>query len=247
MADQLMKKKGVVYGVGVGPGDPELITVKALRRIRESDVIAFPGGNADTSVSFGIARAAYPGITDKQLLAVALPMHRNREKAKAVYRRTAEEMERLLDEGKNIAYLTLGDPTIYCSFSDLAAQLEEDGYETELVNGVPSFCAAAARLHISLAGQEDTLTLVPAASYALTGEEEEGGTQAGRTRVFMKPGKDLKRLRDGIEAEAKAAGGNAGIFAAENVGMEGERLYSGPDEIPDEAGYLTMLIVKEHR
>ncbi|MBQ2640528.1 MAG: precorrin-2 C(20)-methyltransferase, partial [Lachnospiraceae bacterium] len=111
--------RGKAYGVGVGPGDPELMTLKAVRLIRESDVIAFPGKSAEESVAYRIARGAVPEIAEKTLVPVYMPMIRDREKIADLHRAGAGLLEEYLDRGQNVVYLTLGDSTVYCTFSYL--------------------------------------------------------------------------------------------------------------------------------
>ena len=154
--------RGTAYGVGVGPGDPELITLKAVRLIRENEVIAVPGKEAENSVAYIIAAAAVPEIAEKTLVPIYMPMVRDRAKIEEEHRKGAKLLEKYLDQGKNVVYLTLGDSTIYCTFSYLQHILEEDGYRVELVSGIPSFCAAAARLNISLTEWNEPLHVIPA-------------------------------------------------------------------------------------
>ena len=119
--------KGTAYGVGVGPGDPELMTLKACRLIRENDIIAVPGKAAKDSVAYRIAAAAVPEIADKDLIPIVMPMLRDRNVIEESHRKAADTIERILDEGKNVVYLTLGDSTIYCTFSYIQHILENEG------------------------------------------------------------------------------------------------------------------------
>ena len=155
--------KGIAYGVGVGPGDPELITVKALRLIREAEVIAVPGRKAEESVAYRIADAAAGGLEDKELVAVYMPMVNDREVIEEEHQKAASRLEEYLDMGKNSVFLTEGDPSVYSTFGYLRKILEEDGYTVETVPGVTSFCAAAARLGIPLAEWDEPLHILPAA------------------------------------------------------------------------------------
>ena len=143
--------KGIAYGVGVGPGDPELMTLKSCRLIKENEVIALPGKIPQETVAYRIACAAVPELADKELVPIFMPMVRDRKNLEESHRKAADIIEGYLDEGRNVVYLTLGDPTVYCTFSYIQHLLEADGYETVLVSGIPSFCAAAAALGISLA------------------------------------------------------------------------------------------------
>ena len=111
--------RGIAYGVGVGPGDPELMTLKAVRLIRENEVIAVPGKDAKESAAYKIASGAVPEISEKTLVPIYMPMIRDRAKITEEHRKGAKLLEEYLDQGKNVVYLTLGDSTIYCTFSYL--------------------------------------------------------------------------------------------------------------------------------
>ena len=137
--------RGILYGVGVGPGDPELMTLKAVRMIRENEVIAVPGAEAKETVAYQIAVQAVPELADKELLSIYMPMTHDAKELEENHRKGAKALEEVLDQGKDIVFLTLGDPTIYSTFSYLQKRVEDDGYETALVSGITSFCAAAAR------------------------------------------------------------------------------------------------------
>ena len=142
--------KGTLYGVGVGPGDPELMTVKAIRMIRENDIIAVPGAEVKETVAYKIAVQAVPELADKELLPIYMPMTHDPKELEENHAKGAKALEACLDAGKNVVFLTLGDPCVYSTFSYLQHRVEADGYHTELVSGITSFCAAAARLNISL-------------------------------------------------------------------------------------------------
>ena len=131
-----MTGRGTAYGVGVGPGDPELMTLKAVRLIRQNDIIAVPGKEPKKSVAYRIASAAVPELAEKELVPVYMPMTTDREKMAAEHRIGAALLESYLDKGKNVVYITLGDPSIYCTFSYIQRILEKDGYSVELVPGV---------------------------------------------------------------------------------------------------------------
>ena len=137
---------GILYGVGVGPGDPELMTLKAVRLIRENEVIAVPGKVPQETTAYKIAVQAAPELEQKELLPIYMPMVMDKKEQKKNHREGASNIEAVLDEGKNVVFLTLGDPTIYSTFSYIQHLVEADGYAFELVSGIPSFCAAAALL-----------------------------------------------------------------------------------------------------
>ena len=228
--------KGKAYGVGVGPGDPELMTLKAVRLIRENEVIAVPGKNARESVAYKIALGAVPEIADKTLVPVYMPMVRDREKLAQEHQRGAKLLEEYLDQGKNVVYLTLGDSTVYCTFSYLQHILEDDGYEVELVSGITSFCAAAARLNISLTEWNEPLHVIPASHKTDHPLDQHG------TYVLMKSASRMKEIKELLIASGRQVG------CVENCGMENEKVYHSAEEIPDDAGYFSLLIAREkHR
>lgn len=227
--------RGIAYGVGVGPGDPELMTRKAIRLIRECGVIAVPGQVAEESVAYQIAAAMVPELRDKELVPVYMPMVKDRALLEEQHRRGARVLEQYLDRGRDVVFLTLGDPTIYCTFSYLQHILEADGYTVALVPGVPSFCAAAARLGLPLAEWDEPLHIVPAAHRA-----EEPLSRRG-TYVLMKSASHMAE----VKALLRQSGRDA--VCVENGGMETEKVYRGVEEIPDEAGYFSLIIAKERR
>ena len=108
--------RGILYGVGVGPGDPELMTLKAVRMIRENEVIAVPGAEAKETVAYQIAVQAVPELADKELLSIYMPMTHDAKELEENHRKGAKALEEVLDQGKDIVFLTLGDPTIYSTF-----------------------------------------------------------------------------------------------------------------------------------
>ena len=227
--------RGTAYGVGVGPGDPELITLKAVRLIRENEVIAVPGKEAENSVAYIIAAAAVPEIAEKTLVPIYMPMVRDRAKIEEEHRKGAKLLEKYLDQGKNVVYLTLGDSTIYCTFSYLQHILEEDGYRVELVSGIPSFCAAAARLNISLTEWNEPLHVIPASH-----KKGEALDLAG-TYVLMKSASHMKETKELLMASGRQVG------CVENCGMVNEKVYHSAEEIPDDAGYFSLVIAREQR
>ena len=228
--------RGTLYGIGVGPGDPELITFKAARLLREADVLAVPAKPKSESAAYRIAERAVPEIAEKPVLEFDWPMTKDRTALAAFYRGAADRIEALLDRGKNVAFLTLGDPAVYATYLYLHRLAEADGYPAEIVSGVPSFCAAAARLGIGLAENGEALHILPAsypdeALYGLPG-----------TKVLMKPASALPELKRRLAEDE-----NHAIFAAVNCGMEGETLCRSAENIPDGAGYFTLIIMKEKR
>lgn len=227
--------KGIAYGVGVGPGDPEYMTLKACRLIRENEIIAVPGKVPQESVAYKIALGAVPELAEKTLVPVYMPMLKDREKIDAEHRKAAKLFESYLDQGKNVVFLTLGDSTIYCTFSYIQHYLEADGYPIELVSGITSFCAAAAALGVPLVEWDEQLHVLPAV-HRLEAELEQPGNY-----VLMKSASKMGAVKDILRRSGRA------VSMVENCCMPGEKRYHSVDEIPDDAGYFSLIIAKEKK
>ena len=186
---------GILYGLGVGPGDPELLTLKALRLIRENPVIAVPGNDIKASVAYQIVKGAYPKLDEKELIPVAMPMTKDRAVLEDNHNKAADAVESYLKQGKNVVFLTLGDPTIYSTYLYVHKRILERGYQAEIVSGITSFCAVAARLNMGLAEMAEPLHVIPATYKA---EEMDELLKLPGTKVLMKSGKRLKKVRDSI-------------------------------------------------
>jgi len=230
----MIMKKGIAYGVGVGPGDPELMTYRAARLIRENEVIAVPGREPKAAVAYRIAAGVVPEIADKELVPIYMPMIKDRELIDREHRKAAKRVEEILDTGKNLVYITLGDPTVYCTFSYIQHYLEADGYQVELVPGISSFCAAAARLNLPLVEWDEQLHVVPAV-HKLDHALEQPGTY-----VLMKSASQMAAVKAMLRKSGRE------VQMVENCSMENEKLYRSLDEIPDDAGYFSLIIAKEN-
>jgi precorrin-2/cobalt-factor-2 C20-methyltransferase len=224
---------GKLYGVGVGPGDPELLTIKAVRIMKEAEVIAVPGEQKEGSVAYQIAKQAVPEIETKKVISIYMPMTKDRALLEESHTKGAEEITRYLDQGKTVAFLTLGDPTIYSTYIFLHQRISEESYETEIISGIPSFCAVAAKLNQGLVEKDEQLHVIPS-SYDIKAAMAMPGT-----KVLMKAGKKLASVVEYLKTL------NCRASMVENCGMEKEKVYRSLDEIEDAAGYYSLIIVKE--
>ena len=222
---------GTFCGVGVGPGDPELLTLKAARRIRDCDVLAIPHRDPEKCAAYRIVCCAAPEAKDKPVLCVDMPMTRDRTLREAAYEAGAAAITDALTQGKTVVFVTLGDPSVYSTFAYLAARVEKSGFTAEWIPGVPSFCAAAAALHMPLCTDRGELHILPG------GVNAENALAYPGTKVFMKG--ELGPLLDAIETSGTSA------QAVENCGTADEHLYRTAGEIPKDAGYYLVTIVKE--
>lgn len=226
---------GKLYGVGVGPGDPELLTLKSVRIIKESDIIAIPNTDKDKCAAYKIVKQIIKDIDDKEFLYIDMPMTKDEEKLKNSHEAGKNIIIENLKEGKNIAFLTLGDPVIYSTYIYIHKLIKEAGYETEIINGITSFCACAAKINEGLVEKSQELHIIPA-SYQI---EESLGFPG--TKVLMKSGKKISDVKDKIKEK------NLKAVMIENCGMPDEKIYRSVEEIPENAGYYSLIIVKDEK
>lgn len=217
---------GKFFAVGVGPGDPELITVKAIKTIENSDIVAVPRSGSGDNIALKIA-GSY--LKDKQVLECDMPMIKDKKKLDEYHDKSAEEISRYLDEGKVVSFLTLGDPAIYSTVMYVHKRLKDKGYDTAMVPGITSFCGAAASLDVSLCEREDMLHIIPATFKGHMGDELSG------TRVLMKSGKTIMDIKDRLAEE------NA--MMVECATMENEKIYKNIGDLKEQSSYFSLIIV----
>ena len=245
--DNVMKeKRGTFYGIGVGPGDPELITVKALKIIKSSPIIAAPRtGNGDMVALDIVWRTGILSESaeiaeefDKKILAMDFTMDKDPAKRKENYRKNAEAAARYLDNGQDVAMVTLGDVSLYSTVHYIADELKSRGYEIIMVPGVPSFSAAAASLTIPLAEMDAPVHIIPSVR-----NNSDDYLDLPGTKVLMKAGRHLHRTLDELDRRGLLDVTSLAV----NCGMDDEILIKklGDDEpLPDKTGYFTTVIVR---
>ena len=227
---------GTFYGVSVGPGDPELLTLKAVRCIEQCPVLAAPRTAEGRMLALEIVKGAVD-VSGKTILPLQFAMSRDTDTLRASHEAAAGAVREALDAGQDVAMLNLGDVSIYATYGYLEEILKAQGYPTARIAGVPSFCAAAAALGRSLTdGMEAPLTLAP-------GRHAEQVLDAPGAKVLMKSGRQLPaalaalRRRGLLEKSAMAC----------NCGLPEQTLW--PDlssyDPARPAGYFTTIIVKE--
>lgn len=227
--------RGRFYAVSVGPGDPELITVKALRCLERTRVLAVPVNASGSRKAYHIAEQALD-LREKEILELKTAMIKDKEKLRNHHDAQAEEVKTYLDAGEDVAMLTLGDVSVYSTAMYLLERLEKVGYETQMIAGVPSFCAIASELGMSLTEMEQPLHIIPAGY----GEIKEALALKG-SKVLMKSGKRLGALLEEIEKEGLSE--QAVLMA--DCGMERQLICRNIRELKEQPGYFTTVIVKE--
>ncbi len=230
---------GKFYGVGVGPGDPELMTLKACRILGEVDVVCCPRPDRDKEgLALSIARGSMR--RDSELLELHLPMTRDRGELEHCWREAAEAIHRRLAAGKKVAFITLGDPGFYSTYGYILAELKrrDPALAVETVPGVTSLSACSAALNLVVAEGEEKLAIVPG------GDDAEGlaGIMGSfENVVVMKASRDWEATRRALDRAGMA--GRAVL--ATRCGLAKESFHRQPESLPAEkVDYISLLLMK---
>lgn len=230
-----MGDKAMFYGVGVGPGDPELLTLKAVRAIERCQAIAVPRTARGATVALDIVRGAVD-LSGKEIVYLDFVMSRDPEVVRKGHEIAAAQVVEQLEMGRDVAMLNLGDVSIYATYSRMKELVEQAGFPTCRIPGVPSFCAAAALLDVDLTPRMDApLHIVPAGWSDLSGALALEGT-----KVVMKAGSDLPALKE----ELRQAGCYEKAMLVRNCGLPGESAALSLDDAPDEGSYFATMVVR---
>jgi len=219
--------KGKLYGIGVGPGDPELLTIKAINAIWRCGVIAAPKTGEGEGAALSIVEDHLQG---KTLIECRFSMDGDLEKRKAARLAAAGDILRFLEDGQDVGFVTLGDPTTYSTYMYVHEIVVGMGFEAEIIPGVTSFAAAAAALGVALCEGGETLTIIPARHSESIGDLLDNPGN----KVIMKSGANLAKVLE----ELKARGYGDRTKIACRAAMDGQRLYGsiGEFERADGAG-----------
>ncbi|MCD8098419.1 MAG: precorrin-2 C(20)-methyltransferase [Lachnospiraceae bacterium] len=228
---------GKIYGIGVGPGDPELLTLKAKKILDAADVIAVPVKEAgEYSTALEIIRPVVD-LGGKEIIEVVFRMLRDEEEQKKCRAAACEQLADLLRGGKDIAMITLGDVSVYSTYMYVNNYLAEAGFETEIIPGIPSFCSGAAKAQLALMEGNEGLAIVPSAKENLL---VDAALDHFENIVVMKAGGSIEKLIEKLKARGIP------LIAAtvlSCVGMENE--YIGPLDPEREYSYFTTVIIKK--
>lgn len=226
--------KGKFYGIGVGVGDPELITVKAVKLLKNVDVIVLPEAKkTEGSTAFDIAKE-YIG-EDIQKLFLEFPMIKDEEKKKEIRKNNAKKIEELLEKGKSMAFLTIGDPMTYSTYTYILDYLGSE-FEVETVPGVTSFNSVASRVNVPLVIGDEDLKIISLNSNTDLRKEIEDNDNV----VFMK----LSRYFDELRETIRETGNTENVILVSNCGKEDEEIYTDLDAV-EKIPYFSTLILKK--
>jgi precorrin-2/cobalt-factor-2 C20-methyltransferase len=230
---------GQFFAVGVGPGDPGLLTLRAARVLREVDSIYYPSG-ADGRGGLARGIVDHLGLSDSAYRAIPLPMSRDRAAVGEAYSKAAGAIAEELKVGRSAAWITEGDPLFYSTFIHLRDELRRmlPGLRIEIVPGVTSVQAGAARAGVALARLDENVAIIPAA-YGI--ERLPSLLEGFATVVLMKINPHFDRLLDLL----KSLPWPSRAVYLEQVGLPGERVVTDLESLRGrERSYFSMVIVQ---
>ncbi len=223
---------GKLIGVGLGPGDPELMTLKAHRVIANAAVIAYPALENGDSFARSIAADVIPDAARE--ITIHIPMTQERAPAQAAYDRGAADIAAALETGRDVVVLCEGDPFFYGSFMYLFTRLA-DRFTTEIIPGVTSVTACAAAAKTPLTARNDVLTIIPG---PLDSDTMRQRIEAAGAVAIMKVGRHLGKIRTLLEQMDLAPRARY----IERASLPSERVLPLP-EAPDPAPYFSMILI----
>jgi len=230
-----MTAKGKLWGLGCGPGDPDLITLKALKLLQAADVVAYPAPLEGESFARSIAAPHLTG--DQTEYPIRIPMVADRGPAQDVYYQAAKDLATYLNEGSTVAVLCEGDPFFYGSFMYLFQRLVED-HDVGVVPGVSSVMACAAEAGMPLGERTDVITIIPA---SISENELKNKLRDTDTAVIMKVGRHLSKVRSILETLRLTD--NA--FYVERATLPDQRIIPLVEISDDAAPYFSMILVQK--
>ena len=236
-----MNTHGILYGIGVGPGSPDLLTLRAVTILRGVDVIlAAASPRNDSSLALSIAAPHLPPETE--ILRLDFPMTRDAGALQEAWEANAATVANILLAGKSAAFLTLGDPLIYSTFGYLMRTMEKrhPGLPVEVVPGITSFQEAAAKSRTILCEGEENLLLVAGINEP---ERLDQALAAADSAVILKTYKNSAA----IYAALAKAGKNGETLFASRLGLQGESIIHGIENAPENPPYLSLLLAPPRR
>lgn len=223
-------KNGILYGIGVGPGDPELMTLKAVSTIRACDIIAIPQKKREECLALRIATGAVPELARMPILEIHMPMTKDPEILSQAYRAGRDALIAQLQAGKTVGFLTLGDPSVYSTYMYLHRLVLDQGYDARIIPGVPSFCAAAAALGEALCLGDEQLHVIPG-SY-------------GQIEALSYPGTKIIMKNDSPELRELLRKKPCDVTTVEKCGLPDQKIYRGTEALPEDKSYFRLMIVR---
>jgi precorrin-2/cobalt-factor-2 C20-methyltransferase len=233
-------KIGKLYGIGVGPGDPELLTFKAKRILEKVEVLLVPKSKMEKR---SLALSIISGVVDKdwQILELLLPMIKDKEELQKHWQQAAKQVFDVLQQGKDAAFITLGDPTIYSTFTYLMKYVQnlEPEVQVEIVPGISAVNSISAWIKQPLAEGEESLVIIPAINEK---DEIEKAIDQFDNIVLLKAGSQTNKVLEILEDKDLLDKG----FYVSRCGFKDGFYTSNLKEIFNKKfDYLSTMIIKK--
>ena len=234
----------IFYGVGIGPGESELITLKGYRVLKEAEVIFAPKASIKTE---SLAKDIVEKVigNSKSFIEIEFPMTKNKEDLRDRYNNAAQMIYEKVRDGARGAYLTIGDPLLYSTYIYLLKALKKIAPELkiETIPGISAYTALASKLNFSLAEKDERICICPAPQSMIALKQV---IENNDTIIIMKVSKKLPEV---IQLLKEMDLFENTVFGS-RVGMENEKLFSFKESLPllsDKAGYLSTIIVRKNK
>ena len=230
---------GIFYGIGVGPGDPELLTVKAIKAIEKVDVLIAPKTEKkDGSVALTVAKPYLK--KDVEIVYQVFPMVKGfAENSTDAWESNKQEILKLLRAGKNVAFLTIGDPMFYSTYIYVFRLLENEGVEIQTIPGIPAFAAIGSQLGYPIVEGDDVLSIIPATA---SPEKVEKAMQAADNVVLMKVYKNFEDVADMLDKNEMAEQ----AVLVSRAGLDDEKIiYNVLAHKKDKLNYLSTILTRK--
>ena len=235
-----MDSTGTFYGIGVGPGDPELLTVKAINALKRVDVLIAPKTEKKSdSVALSIVQPYLkPSV---EILYRTFPMVKDFAAETAVFEAHKDEILKLLRGGRNVGFATLGDPMFYSTYIYIFKRLKSCGVPIVTVPGVPAFLAIAAQIGRPLVVGNDVLTIIPATADLKTVND---ALARADSTVLMKVYKNFAEIVDALTAH----GMTDEAVLVSRCGLDDEKIITDLAAHKDERlNYLSTILTSKNR
>lgn len=220
-------KMGTLYGIGVGPGDEELLTLKAVNVIKKCEVIVAPSAkDGDRSIAFDTAKNFVD--ESKEVIIKHFPMGGKEQEGKIF--EAFKTIEERLNEGKNVAFLTIGDPFVYSTYIYLLEHIKNKGYKTETVPGITSFCAAASLAGQSIVIGDERVLILPASQVDKITDE--------KFVVIMKVYKKEENVLNVLEEKGFK------YVCVKRAYREGQEVLKNREDILKSRDYMSLIIAQ---
>ena len=230
---------GIFYGIGVGPGDPELLTVKAIKAIEQVDVLIAPKTEKkDGSVALTVAKPYLK--KDVEIVYQVFPMVKGfAENSTDAWESNKQEILELLRSGKNVAFLTIGDPMFYSTYIYVFRLLENEGVDIQTIPGIPAFAAIGSQLGYPIVEGDDVLSIIPATA---SPEKVEKAMQAADNVGLMKVYKNFEEVADMLDKNEMAEQ----AVLVSRAGLDDEKIiYDVLAHKKDKLNYLSTILTRK--